>query len=234
MTVPDDVPAGRSERIELAVQRDLARRRRLMLLYLLLLLIPLGVTGWFIAAGHTDQQAVQQTVQKAVDSRVAPIEQRFKGIKVERIEDLDKVLPAVQSAAQQIDAQKAQVTALAQGQEKLQRQLTDVASGVEEIKPQIRALTALAPAPDLTPKLQARLDILEKTVTGLRQSQAMIADQQKRITVSLEQLRMEKPVSPGGAADLGKLEERLRALEQSHEVVKRQVLQLRPSQKPPQ
>jgi len=223
MTVPDDVPTGRSERIELAVQRDLARRRRLMLLYLLLLLIPLGVGGWFIVIGRSDQKAI-----------VASVNQHFAR-KIQQVQDLDKVLPTVQSAAQQIDVQKAQVGALVQGQEKLQRQLTEVKSGVEKLEPQVRALRTVAPAPpDFAPKLQARLDNLEQTVTGLRQSQAMIADQQKRITVSLEQIRKERPLSPGAAIDLGKLDERLRALEQSHEVVKRQVLQLRPSQKPPQ
>jgi chromosome segregation ATPase len=171
----------------------------------------LAVHGRGAAADGLPQRV---RVQEAAQLR--SVEQRFREIKIEKIEELNKVLPAVQSAAQQIDAQKAQVSALAQGQEKLQRQLTDVASGVQEMKPQILALTALAPAPDLTPKLQARLDNLEQTVTGLRQSQAMIADQQKRITVSLEQIRKEKPLSPGGAVDLGKLEERLRALEQSH------------------
>jgi DNA repair exonuclease SbcCD ATPase subunit len=248
MAVVDNVSPerkGRGERIEAAVQRELARRRRLMVLYLLLLLIPLGVGGWFIATGRSDQMAdqaaVQQAVRHEVASQVAPVEQRSQEIatKLRQVQDLDKVLPEVQSAARQLDAQKIQVEELAQSQQGLQKQVTQVADGVAKLAPQIqqiRVLSVSAPDPaEAHHGLDARLDKLERSLNEVQQTQGGLAEQQKTIAVRLEQLQR----VPLAVADVEKLDARLRALEKSHELIKGQVLRLRPMlektpEKPPQ
>ena len=243
MAVLDSASAGRgdrNDRIELAVQRELARRRRLMTLYVLLLLIPLGVGGWLIAAGHLDESVMQQTVWREVETRVAPVEQHYQEIapKLQQVQDLDKVLPEVKSAARQVDAQRIQVEKLAHGQEQLQQQVSNVASGVEKLAPQIQQIQERSMrAPENAEAhrgLDARLGALERNVNDLRQTQVGLMEQQKRIVVNLETLQREKPSPSASAIDLEKLNARLNALEKSHEQIKGQVFKLRPMEKPPQ
>lgn len=217
MAALDDVSPGRGERIELAVQREMARRRRLLRLYLLLLLIPLGVAAWFLAAGRSDRAAVEQAVESSVGPRLAELKQ------------LGEALPAVQNAAREVQAQKARVSALAQGQETLQQQVTSVASDVKSLEPRVRALQ-VQPPPDVTLQREvgARLDELAKNVKELRQGQDSLALQQRSITTDFEKLRLEKQPPTGlSTFDLQRLDNRLRALEQENQSLRSEMGRLR-------
>lgn len=221
-----DVPPQRGARIELAVQREMARRRRLMRLYLLLLLIPLGVAGWFVAAGRSDRQIVRQEVRE----QVAPVAQRYAEIapKLEQVKGLGELLPAVQSAALAVEAQKTQVSALVKSQETLRQQVTAVSSNVQELVPQVRALSAQPESRGLQRELGARVDELTKSVKDLRLSQDGVLLQQRRIFADLEKIRVERQPSPGaGAPDLSKLELRLQQLEQDNQALRGEVRKMR-------
>jgi len=198
-----DAPPQRGEKIELAVQREMARRRRLLRLYLALLLIPVGAAVWFVAAGRTDRDFVQQ----AVKAGVAPVEQRYSEIapKLDQVHELDQVLPAVRSAAHEVQAQKEQVSALAQTQDQLRLQLNDVTSNVRALV----KITEAAPGPGL----DSRIGELAKRVEVLQNGQEGLLQQQKRIAAEVEKLHLERQPPPGAGPDASKLEERLRQLE---------------------
>jgi chromosome segregation ATPase len=223
----DKLPAGRSERIDLVVQRDLTRRRRLLLVYLILLLIPLGIGGWFLAAGRSDQEAVQQIIQQ----RMAPVERSYRELtpQLEQVKDLDRVLPEVKSAAREIAAQKVQVEKLAQGQAMIQRQVLDVSSNIRALNQMSMMASSEDPTPDYD-FLKARLDRLEQNVNAFREAQTVLADQQKLVAIRLEQLQKEKPIS---SADLKRLEARLSSIEKSQTQMKEEVIKRWTLEKPP-
>jgi cell division protein FtsB len=227
MAVLDDVPPGRSERIELAVQREMARRRRLLRLYLFLLLIPLGVGAWFLSSGSSDREAARQDIQKVEKSyaEIAP--------KIDQVKELDTVLPELRGTAQRIADQQAQVSTLAQSQDKLEKRLTSVATDLQSLAPKVKAL---APSPEDLKRqreLAARLDDLAKNVKELRQGQDNLSLQQHRITADVEKLRLEKQPSPGlSTFDLQRLENRLRTLEQDNQNLRSEMFRLR-SVRPP-
>jgi hypothetical protein len=170
----DDRP-GREQRIETAVQRELAQRRRLMSLYLLLLLIPLGVGGWFLYTGISAPPPPPR-----ISTGLPPETQR-------QIEE-QKV---------QIAAQKKQVEELTRTQKDLQVQVKKVGSGLEGLEPRIMANvppnSGRVEIAAVHSNIDARLDNLAKRISQIEETQAGLLEQQKKILAELEEIRRGQP-----------------------------------------
>jgi hypothetical protein len=96
-TLDRDRPAA-ADRIDLAVARELARRKRLLRFYLLLLLVPIGVAAWAVWSGfraeshfatssngpdlppgpHPEVQIM--AVHRGLDERLARLEEKLDAI----------------------------------------------------------------------------------------------------------------------------------------------------------
>jgi ABC-type Fe3+-citrate transport system substrate-binding protein len=172
------------DRIENAVERELARRRRLLRLYLLLLLVPLGLAAWFLVAGRSDHKILRETVEQ----RVAPVEKRYERIapKLERVERLDEDLVVVQQAAEQLQAQEKQV-------ETLQRQVQEIAPAVREIQASQTSLLRTVQSAGELKELSARLAEMETSIARVQARQIEVQRDLKAV-----QLRVEK--QPAGSA----------------------------------
>jgi DNA repair exonuclease SbcCD ATPase subunit len=219
-------------RIENAVERELARRRRLLRLYLFLLLIPLGLAAWFLLVGRSDHALLRKTV----DDRVAPVEERYKQIapKLQQVERLDKALPVVEKAADQLQAQEKQVEILRQQVQNLTPALLRGTDSSAEIR-----------------KLSAQLATIERNLAGYQQLSAQLARQEQRLAVmereqrqvitDLKEVQVKVEKQPGpmpgfNVLDLRKLNDRVRALEEGTGDLRKDVFRLQgdiKDQKPP-
>lgn len=165
MALVDSPSAPPGDRVERAVERELARRRRLLQLYLLLLLIPLGLAAWFLAAGRSDQEIVQEVV----DRRLAPVEERYEQItpKLAQVESLDQALPVVQRAAVQLEEQGRQV-------ETLQQQVREIVPKVQEIQArQADLIRPVEPSREIK-ELSDRLVAMEKSLATVQERQIQV------------------------------------------------------------
>jgi hypothetical protein len=187
----------RTDRIENAVERELARRRRLLRLYLLLMLVPLGLAAWFLAAGRSDQATFRQTVEE----RVAPVEQSYEKVasKLEQVENLD--LPMVQQAAEKLQEQEKQVAAL-------QDQVVEIRAS------QTTILRTIEPAGELK-ELSDRLMMIEGRLKNVQAQQSEI----QRDLTTVQQRIDKQPGRPVLDLDPKRLNElidaRIRVLEKS-------------------
>jgi len=178
MAAQDDVPPGREDRIELAVQREMARRRRLLRLYLLLLLIPVGVAVWLLAGGA--ESHLTSAVEIPVEVREAP--------------------QKIEKQAAEIEEQKRQVQAITERQKELQKQVTAVGSGLQELEPQLVAPQGGTERMQITALhrgLDMRLETLEQRLQKIEETQAALLEEQKKLAGDVEQLQKGRRVSPG-------------------------------------
>src|SRR5690349_7710213 len=177
MALVDSPSTPPRDRVERAVERDLARRRRLLQLYLLLLRIPLGLAAWFLAAGRSDQEIVQE----AMDERIAPVEKHYEQIapKLAQVESLDQALPVVQQAAEQLQAQGKQV-------ETLQQQVQEIVPKVQEIQAnQASLVRAMEPSREVK-ELSDRLAAMEKSLTAIREEQIQVQRELKSVQLRID------------------------------------------------
>jgi len=202
----DSRTAPRGDRIENAVERELARRRRLLRLYLLLLLVPLGLTAWFLVAGRSDQD----TFRQAVENRVAPVEQRYERIapKLDQMESFDEALPIVRQAAKQLQEQEKQV-------ETLQDQVEKIVPEMQQIRAsQTSIMRTIEPAGELK-ELSDRLMAVEGSLKGVQAQQSEI----QRDLTAVQQRIDKQPAGPAFNLDPKRLNElidaRIRVLEKS-------------------
>jgi cell division protein FtsL len=175
MAALDEAPRGRSERIDLAVQREMARRRRLLRLYLLLLLVPIGIAVWLLTGGGLHRTTEIPGLPKSVQ----------------------EALPKIEKQQVQIEEQKRQVQELTQGQKELATRVTAVDSSLQQLEPK---LVGPSPVHDPAPEIRAvhrgldvRLDTLEERLKRIEETQAGLVDQQKKIVADLEQLQRVRP-----------------------------------------
>jgi cell division protein FtsL len=172
MATLDEAPRGRGDRIDLAVQREMARRRRLLRLYLLLLLVPIGIAVWLLAGGGLDQTGGAYGIPESVQ----------------------QALPKIEQQQVQIDEQKRQVQELTQAQKELVTRVTAVDSGLQQLEPklvdpnrgsvEIRAVHR---------GLDVRLDTLEERLKRIEETQAGLLEQQKTIAEQLQKLQGGRP-----------------------------------------
>lgn len=194
MATLDSRSAPSGDRIENAVERELARRRRLLRLYLLLLLVPLGLAAWFLVAGRSDHEIFRQTVE----DRVAPVEQRYEQIapRLEQVESLDEALPVVRQAAKQLQEQEKQV-------ETLQDQVEEIVPAMREIQTQQASiLRTVQPAGELK-ELSDRLMRVERSLTSVQAQQSEI----QRDLRTVQQRIDRQPAGPGFNLDPKQLNE---------------------------
>jgi chromosome segregation ATPase len=158
---------NRSDRIENAVGRELARRRRLLRLYLLLLLVPLGVAAWFLVAGRSDQESFRQ----AVEDRVAPVEQSYERIapKLKQVESFDEALPIVQQAAEQLKTQEKQVATLQQQVEEIGASQTIMMRTIEPAGEVNELSNRLKKVEGSLQSIQAQQSEIQRDLTTVRQ-----------------------------------------------------------------
>ncbi len=207
-----DSPSARSNRIENAVERELARRRRLLRFYLLLLLVPLGLAAWFLAAGRSDHESVRQTL----DMRVAPVEERYAEIapKLDQVEGLNEALPIVRKAAAQLQAQEKQV-------ETLEQQVKEIVPAVKEIEANqasqdslLRTALASKPPSEELNRLSARLTDMERSIATVQARQVEVQRDLKAVQLKVDR----QPAGPADRLDPKELnaliDARLRALQQ--------------------
>ena len=213
---------SRSDRIENAVGRELARRRRLLRLYLLLLLVPLGLAAWFLAAGRSDQETLRQTVE----DRVAPVEQSYEQIapKLQQVESLDEALPVVRQAAKQLQEQEKQVAALQDRVEKIEPEMREIQAD------QASLLRNVQPAGEV----KRLSDQLMRVEGSLKSIQAQQNEIQRNLTTVQRRID-QQPAGPVFNLDPKQLNElidaRIRVLEKSR-VLERRDLTREP--RPPQ
>jgi chromosome segregation ATPase len=229
-SVSEPAAADRSARIERTVAREMAHRQRLLRLYLLLLVVPLGVAAWFVVAGRSDRQLVQQEVA----ARVAPVEASYRTIapKLEQVAELDRVLPVVTGAAEKIDAQRAEVAELGRSQQALAGRVESLSATLGSTDPgsrgEIKSLSDQVTGLQQTVERFARstpdLGDLRERLDRQDRQLSEIAGEQKSLRGTLQDLRVRFERQPGAAvapsADFEKFDARLRALETNTEVLR--------------
>jgi uncharacterized protein YoxC len=177
MATLDEAPRGRGDRIDLAVQRELARRRRLLRLYLLLLLVPVGIAVWLLAGGGLYQTA------------------EIDGLP----ESVQQALPRIEQQQVQIEEQKKQVQELTQVQKELATRVTAVDSSLQQLEPKLigpKGVSDPARIIAVHSGLDARLDALEERLKTIEQTQAGLLNDQEKIAADVERLQRTLDVNP--------------------------------------
>lgn len=206
MALVDSPSAPPGDRVQRAVERELARRRRLLQLYLLLLLIPLGLAAWFLAAGRSDQEIVQEVV----DRRLAPVEERYEQItpKLAQVESLDQALPVVQRAAVQLEEQGRQV-------ETLQQQVREIVPKVQEIQArQADLIRPVEPSREIK-ELSDRLVAMEKSLATVQERQIQVQRELNSVQRKIDRQPAGAPVHLDEKQLNALIDARLLALERS-------------------
>ena len=210
MATLDSRSAPSGDRIENAIERELARRRRLLRLYLLLLLVPLGLAAWFLVAGRSDHETFRQTLE----ARVAPVEQRYEQIapKLEQVESLDQALPVVRQAAKQLQEQEKQV-------ETLQDRVDRIEPEVQEIQADQAALLRTVQPDGEVEELAERLRRVEGSLKSVQAQQSEIQRDLKIVQQRIDEQPAGFTLDPKRLNEL--IDARLRLLEKSRNLERR-------------
>jgi len=205
---PGEQTAERDRRLDLSVQRELARRRRLIRLYLVLLAIPLAVAAGFLLWGRTDRQVVQQEVEQ----RVKPVESQYREIQpmLDDVRGVSALLPEIRSVDERFQG-------YAQGQDELQERVAAVTSELRELKP------AVAEAADLREQVQVLRRDLDRQQSDVEQRFQALAPQVGAVTHGGA---AQPPAANLNPAVVGRLTDRTSRIEEQQAELSQQVRRL--------
>jgi chromosome segregation ATPase len=145
---------------------------------MVLLAVPLLIFGAILKYGRSDREVVD----RAVDSRVKPVEAQYEAIQpaLRAARGLDSVLPQVNRAARRLDEQADALSTVVRRQDELTRAVAAVPVRMDAVEVELRSVRA-AQRPDTSlPHVQQQLTRLESTLGELRALQGRLGEQLDR------------------------------------------------------